>query len=100
MTAFAFVPRLGLMAAFVVLTAVHGGDGAGDECRLRHTAAWHAVTVTFQGPAARETDTLPNPFLDYRMVVTFTHASGAPRYRVPGYFAADGRAAETSAARG
>ncbi len=61
---------------------------------------WHAVTLTLQGPAARETDTLPNPFLDYRMVVTFTHASGTPRYRVPGYFAADGRAAETSASAG
>ena len=61
---------------------------------------WHAVTLTLRGPAARETDTLPNPFLDYRMVVTFTHASGAPRYRVPGYFAADGRAAETSASAG
>ena len=61
---------------------------------------WHAVTLTFDGPAAREADTLPNPFLDYRMVVTFTHASGAPRYPVPGYFAADGRAAESSASAG
>jgi hypothetical protein len=34
------------------------------------------------------------------MTVTFTHASGRPRYRVPGYFAADGNAAETSAESG
>ncbi|HEU4719894.1 MAG TPA: DUF5060 domain-containing protein [Gemmatimonadaceae bacterium] len=61
---------------------------------------WHKVTLTLDGPSARETDTLPNPFLDYRMVVTFTHASGAPRHRVPGYFAADGRAAESSASEG
>jgi hypothetical protein len=34
------------------------------------------------------------------MVVVFTHASGAPSYRVPGYFAADGRASESSATSG
>jgi hypothetical protein len=61
---------------------------------------WHKVTLTIDGPAARESDTEPNPFLDYRMDVTFTHESGAPSYRVPGYFAADGNAAETSATAG
>lgn len=61
---------------------------------------WHKVTLSLDGPAAREGDTSPNPFLDYRMDVTFTHESGAPRYRVPGYFAADGRAAESSATAG
>lgn len=61
---------------------------------------WHKVTLSLVGPAARETDTRPNPFLDYRMDVTFTHESGAPSYRVPGYFAADGNAAETSASGG
>jgi hypothetical protein len=34
------------------------------------------------------------------MEVTFTHESGSPRYRVPGYFAADGSAAESSATSG
>lgn len=61
---------------------------------------WHKVTLTLDGPFARETDTDPNPFTDYDFVVTFTHDSGSPRYRVPGYFAADGRAAETSATSG
>lgn len=61
---------------------------------------WHAVTLTLDGPFARETDTAPNPFTDYRFDVTFTHESGAPSYTVPGYFAADGRAAETSATAG
>src|SRR4030095_13821609 len=42
----------------------------------------------------------PNPFLDYRLTVTFTHESGAPSYSVPGYFAADGNAANTSASVG
>jgi len=54
---------------------------------------WHKVTLTLDGPAAKETDTAPNPFTDYDFTVTFTHASGAPSYRVPGYFAADGNAA-------
>ena len=34
------------------------------------------------------------------MTVTFTHESGAPKYTVPGYFAADGNAANTSAESG
>jgi len=61
---------------------------------------WHKVTLTIDGPEANETDTDPNPFLDYRMTVIFTHASGTPRYQVPGYFAADGNAAHTSARSG
>ena len=61
---------------------------------------WHKVTLTLDGPAARETDLNPNPFTDYRMTVTFTHESGTPSYQVPGYFAADGNAANTSADSG
>jgi hypothetical protein len=44
--------------------------------------------------------TSPNPFLDYRMTVRFAHESGDPAYDVPGYFAADGNAANTSATSG
>jgi len=61
---------------------------------------WHKVTLTTDGPSASESDTFPNPFLDYRMVVTFTHESGSPMYDVPGYFAADGNAATSSAESG
>jgi hypothetical protein len=61
---------------------------------------WHKVTLTLDGPRAGESDDDPNPFLDYRMTVTFAHQSGAPRYEVPGYFAADGNAASTSASAG
>jgi hypothetical protein len=60
---------------------------------------WHKVTLTLPGPESAEGAT-PNPFLDYRMEVTFTHASGQPSYVVPGYFAADGNAGETSAVAG
>ena len=62
--------------------------------------AWHKVTLTLDGPAARERDTAPNPFLDHRLTVRFTHESGSPAYDVPGYFAADGNAGETSAEAG
>ena len=34
------------------------------------------------------------------MTVAFTHESGSPGYRVPGYFAADGNSANSSAASG
>jgi hypothetical protein len=58
---------------------------------------WHDVQVTFAGPRTSETAT-PNPFMDYRLNVTFTH--GNKVYVVPGYYAADGNAAETSATSG
>jgi len=53
---------------------------------------WHDVTLTFDGPESSEIDE-PNPFLDYRLTVTFT--KGDREYVVPGYFAADGNAAQT-----
>ncbi len=58
---------------------------------------WHTVTLTFTGPETSET-ALPNPFLNYRLEVVFTKES--KRYVVPGFFAADGNAAETSAVKG
>jgi hypothetical protein len=61
---------------------------------------WHKVTLTVDGPSARETDNDPNPFTDYRMTVTFRHGSGSPEYKVPGYFAVDGNAANSSAGEG
>src|SRR5688500_16475519 len=61
---------------------------------------WHKVTLTLNGPEADEASNAPNPFTDYRLTVTFTHESGSPRYAVPGYFAADGNAAQSSATSG
>ncbi|MBL9188827.1 MAG: DUF5060 domain-containing protein [Opitutaceae bacterium] len=75
----------------------HGNGGVTITGELK---AWHKVTLNLAGPFAAETDTAPNPFTDLALNVTFTHESGAPSYRVPGYFAADGRAAETSATAG
>jgi Domain of unknown function (DUF5060)/Putative collagen-binding domain of a collagenase len=61
---------------------------------------WHRVTLTLDGPQAEQTADDPNPFRDYRMTVTFAHESGVPTYNVPGFFAADGNAANTSATAG
>lgn len=58
---------------------------------------WHRVTLEVLGPFVSEQSD-PNPFLNYRLDATFTN--GNTTYRVPGYFAADGNAAENSASEG
>ncbi len=58
---------------------------------------WHKITLSFEGPQTSETAT-PNPFLYYRLNVTFQN--GDSTYLVPGYFAADGNAANTSVTEG
>lgn len=54
---------------------------------------WQTVTLSFRGPEATETDTSPNPFLDFRLKVLFTGPSGQ-RYDVPGFFDGDGNGGE------
>jgi hypothetical protein len=77
-----------------------GADGDGVVKIEGELRQWHKVTLCLAGPFAAELDNAPNPFTDYRMTVRFTHESGQPSYDVPGYFAADGHAAESSADRG
>lgn len=60
---------------------------------------WHQVTLTFDGPETAETAE-PNPFTFYRLDVTFTHPDSGQTVVVPGYYAADGQAGETSADSG
>ena len=84
----------------LVLCCIQGCNPGGDFEISGELKQWHNVILTMTGPFASETDTDPNPFMDYRMDVTFTHESGVPSYTVPGYFAADGHAAETSAESG
>jgi hypothetical protein len=60
---------------------------------------WHRVTLACEGPETSETAT-PNPFSDYRLEVTFHHPASAKRHRVPGFYAADGDAAESGAGAG
>ncbi len=58
---------------------------------------WHDIILTFDGPVTSEAAD-PNPFLFYRLNVVFSR--GDRQYVVPGYFAADGNAAETSTTAG
>jgi hypothetical protein len=55
---------------------------------------WHQVILTFTGPATGE-EADQNPFYDYRLDVTFEQEGR--KLVVPGYFAANGDAANTSA---
>lgn len=74
-----------------------GQNGSGAVAISGELKRWHKITLTLDGPWAAESGA-PNPFLDYRMEVTFS--SGALSYVVPGYFAADGNAGESSASAG
>lgn len=60
---------------------------------------WHKITMTFDGPSASES-VVTNPFTNYRLDVTFTHPTTGKSYQVPGYYAADGDAANSSATEG
>jgi hypothetical protein len=84
------------IGALLVCLAVSRVAGAGQSVD-GELKKWHKVSITFDGPPTSETAT-PNPFRDYRLVVTFTHQDR--RVAVPGYFAADGNSAETGAATG
>ena len=58
---------------------------------------WHPIALTLEGPSSSETAN-PNPFRDYRFDVTFS--KGSKSVQVPGYFAADGNAGNSSATSG
>jgi hypothetical protein len=81
-------------AAVSVLPATSGPAIVSGELKK-----WHKVTLSFTGPATSESAT-PNPFTDYRLNVTFTHPATGKSYIIPGYYAADGNAANTSATSG
>ena len=80
---------------------VSGGDAAESSVRnpviSGDAIVWHTVTITFDGPATDEIAE-PNPFTDCRLDVVFRQAD--KRFIVPGYFAADGAAANTGATKG
>jgi hypothetical protein len=82
-----------LLAAVVAVSHALGGSVSGE------LKKWHKVTLSFDGPNTSETAT-PNPFTNYRLDVTFRHAASGKTYLVPGYYAADGNAADTSATSG
>ncbi|MEO1314787.1 MAG: DUF5060 domain-containing protein, partial [Pseudomonadota bacterium] len=54
---------------------------------------WHKVTIDFEAPQSFKEE--PETFRDYRLDVTFTNADTGQTITVPGYFAADGDAANS-----
>lgn len=84
----------------ILFVAVFAGSCLAQEAQISgELKQWHNVTLTVDGPQASE-DGSPNPFTDYRMEVAFLNADSGLSYIVPGYFAADGDAANTSATSG
>ncbi|CAN0518995.1 unnamed protein product, partial [Scytosiphon promiscuus] len=58
---------------------------------------WDKITLEFEGAELSESGE-DNPFMDYRLAVTFKNGNNS--YTIPGYFAADGNAGESSAEKG
>ena len=85
--------RWGVAAMGFILTGVVFAGTVSGQLKV-----WHKVTVSFDGPQSSEQAT-PNPFMDYRLDVMFVGPSGR-QYNVPGYYAADGNAANTAADAG
>jgi hypothetical protein len=91
---------LASVVALAPLVLPRKADGTGSVAITGEQKEWHKVTLTLDGPYAHELDNEPNPFTDYNLTVTFTHESGSPCYKVPGYFAGDGNAGNSSAEAG
>jgi N-acetylneuraminic acid mutarotase len=53
---------------------------------------WHTLTINVEGPETSETNP-DNPFLNYRLMVTFKHDNVTQTVR--GYYAADGKAEDS-----
>ena len=87
------------LSAILMLANIATISRAADATLDGQLLQWHKVTVTVDGPEASE-DGTPNPFLDYRMQIKFVHPQTGTTFNVPGYFAADGDAANSSASSG
>jgi len=74
-----------MIAVFLLFSfSLYAGEVSGEYRK------WHPMEIHFHGPEAKELDTEPNPFLDYRLQVLFTSPRGV-EYNVPGFFNGDGK---------
>jgi len=87
---FSGISCLMLLFSFIGMFAQNPNPVISGELRI-----WHKVILTFDGPSVDESE---STFRNYRLDVTFT--KGTKSFKVPGYFAADGNASETSASSG
>ncbi len=94
----------GLALILVISLLLAGGcvtnvrHGQGTVIVAGEMKQWHDVVLTFDGPDLDEASE-PNPFLDYKLVVSFCQR-GDTVIGVPGYYAADGNAGQTGATGG
>ena len=78
-----------LIVVMPVLSSSYSGLRAAEGTLDGTRAVWHPLTLSFRGPAATETDDGPNPFLDYRLIVTLIGPTGHEQ-AIPGFFDGDG----------
>lgn len=88
----------GSVAADDVLVHVFDVDQDGDLGGVARV--WHTLTLTFVDTVVSSETGSPNPFLDRRLGVWFWHPESERLVLVPGFFAADGNAAESGASAG
>lgn len=98
------VPYLGLIGGVVLGLCAPSpcadaaqGRAVAEPAMHGEAMAWRTMALDLKGPVASETGT-PNPFADFRLDVTFSREGRD--YKVPGYFAACGTAAETGCTEG
>ncbi len=95
MTAFQTFLRLMSMTALLAFCgcASHSAQKPSAATQVSVTGTlkkWEAVSIAFQGPLADAADNNLNPFLDYRLQVSFT-GPGGKQHNVPGFFDGDGK---------
>jgi len=92
----------GLVSEYSNIAAITIGENSGGVVVFdSEYKTWHPVTMSLvNGPFHNETDNNPNPWKDYRLDVIFTHDESGETFLVPGYFAVDGNASESSAQAG
>lgn len=91
-------PRLPGSFLIIIISLCMAGCADRNACSTEgEMKTWHTITLSIHGPHVGEQE-YPNPFLNYRLIVEFSR--GSKLYRVPGFYAADGHAAETGAESG
>ena len=80
----------------VALCALLGAIAVPSEAQIvsGSLTEWQPVTLDFAGPSASELGAT-NPFLNWRLNVTFTNTSTGKSYVAPGYFDGDGNGGGT-----
>jgi len=85
--------------AAIVSTDVPPYNTAPEGALTGELRVWHKITLGFEAFNTTERNSFQNPFVDVRLDVTFA-AGDDVSYKVPGYYAADGNAANTGADAG